>query len=221
MGTQISQLNVPLSYVVSPDVKEIIYALNRTDEESDLAKIDGIFSKLADAAISLPLTYSNRQAITHQLAVHDVILKRLASIQAIQAGLEELGVLKLACKHPEIKSMLVIKEKVISSNSFQDLLSFPPCVCGSQELVIGYLRRYINAAEEKLLCTFLQYITGASSIPPMGFDTPLTVQFVDEKRLPFACTCTLQLLLSTQYESYEEFEKDIKISIAEQRFDCA
>ena len=27
MGTQISQLNVPMSYVVSPDVKNIVYAL--------------------------------------------------------------------------------------------------------------------------------------------------------------------------------------------------
>ena len=59
MGTQISQLNVPMTYVVSPDVKKIVYALYDANEETDLAEIDDIFSKLNDAAISLPLTFLN------------------------------------------------------------------------------------------------------------------------------------------------------------------
>ena len=68
------------------------------------------------------LTFSNRHRIMQQLAVHDVILSRLASVQDLQAGLAGLGILKLASKHPEIKSMLVLS-KSFTSQSFEDLFS--------------------------------------------------------------------------------------------------
>ena len=54
-----------------------------------------MFAQLEMAGISMPLTFSNKQAIINQLAVYDVILKRLASIQQIQEGMDELGIIQL------------------------------------------------------------------------------------------------------------------------------
>ena len=52
----------------------------------------------------------------------------------------------------------------------------------------------------------------------MGFDELITIQFIDERRLPFARTCILQLQLSTVYCSFDEFDKDMRIAISEKGF---
>ena len=72
--TPIPQVIVPISHVVTSDVKCVIDALLAATEETNLADIEYIFSKLENAAITLPLIYSNCQAIIQQFAVHDVMM---------------------------------------------------------------------------------------------------------------------------------------------------
>ena len=219
IGTPIPQVTVPISHVVTSDVKCVIDALLAATEETNLADIEYIFSKLEDAAITLPLIYSNCQAIIQQLAVHDVIMKRLASIHAIQVGLEELGILKLATKHADVKSMLILKDKFLSSESLQGLFSIPHCT-DNQQQIVDYLMKFIGEADDQLLSNCLQFITGSSHIPPIGFDNPITINFIDEKKLPFARTCTLELQLSTLYNTFEEFKRDMELAVSEHGFYC-
>ena len=54
----------------------------------------------------------------------------------------------------------------------------------------------------------------------MGFLKQITLEVTDEKRLPFARACTLQMQLSTAYTSFEEFESDMKLSVKEHGFYC-
>ena len=111
----------------------MVHSLLSANEDTNLDEIEDIFSKLEIAGISLPLTLSNRQAIIQQLAVHDVILKRLASIQAIKAGMDEVNIIQLACKHQQIKSALVIKDKPLDTDSFLSLFSIPKFLSENQQ----------------------------------------------------------------------------------------
>ena len=52
----------------------------------------------------------------------------------------------------------------------------------SQQRVIELLCQFIKSADENVLKKCLQFITGASSIPAFGFDKPITIQFVSEKK---------------------------------------
>ena len=65
-----------------------------------------------------------------------------------------------------------------------------------------------------LLKACLQFITGSAYIPPMGFHNHI-LDFFEEKRLPFARTCTLQLQLSTACASYDDFEQELKLAVNE------
>ena len=46
---------------------------------------------------------------------------------------------------------------------------------------------------------FLSFSTGAESIPPLGFDSPLSLQFNSHNVFPMASTCALELTLPSQY----------------------
>ena len=55
----------------------------------------------------------------------------------------------------------------------------------------------------------LAFVTGATTIPPMGFPQPITVKFIDDrtKKLPTASTCALKLRLPLSLSNYADFKK--------------
>jgi hypothetical protein len=56
------------------------------------------------------------------------------------------------------------------------------------------------------LPVLLQFITGTNSIPPLGFDKKITIDFYDatsRKHYPFASTCDLRLWLPRAVEVKE------------------
>ena len=55
---------------------------------------------------------------------------------------------------------------------------------------------------------FLNFFTGASEIPPTGFDTHFTLRFSDEIEFPTAVTCSLSLTLPTKYFNDHEVFKE-------------
>ena len=75
------------------------------------------------ADIKLPLIFGNRHTIAKQLAVHDVIFKRLASIQAMQTGMDEMHIIKLIRKNPGIRSALVFKAVSLDFDMFIALIA--------------------------------------------------------------------------------------------------
>ena len=58
------------------------------------------------------------------------------------------------------------------------------------------------------LADVLVFTTGASAIPPMGFDNPLSIRFKDETSgLPRSTTCTNTLYIPTKHSNdYEAFK---------------
>ena len=68
-----------------------------------------------------------------------------------------------------------------------------------------------NVVEDLCLQDLLVFTTGADSIPPLGFDDPITLDFYDQekdiKRLPWASTCSLSLYLPRGYEDTDEFKR--------------
>ncbi len=65
----------------------------------------------------------------------------------------------------------------------------------------------------------LQFMSGADSIPPLGFGTDLTIIFYDQEegktRLPYTSTCALQLALPRGHEDESTFSKLLTKSIFE------
>lgn len=60
----------------------------------------------------------------------------------------------------------------------------------------------------------LQFTTGASMEPPLGFDPQPTITFQGESPLPSANTCTNTILLPTMHNNYEDFKYHIVFGIA-------
>lgn len=67
-----------------------------------------------------------------------------------------------------------------------------------------------NEVEDLSLNDLLIFITGADSIPPLGFDDLIFIAFYDQedqvKRLPYASTCSLSLYLPRAFEDAQEFK---------------
>ena len=61
----------------------------------------------------------------------------------------------------------------------------------------------------------LAFVTGATSIPPMGFDRDLTIRFISEKTrtLPIASTCSLVLWLPTALVDYDMFKERMNFAL--------
>ena len=61
----------------------------------------------------------------------------------------------------------------------------------------------------------LAFVTGATSIPPMGFDRTITIRFISDKSktLPTASTCSLVLYLPLSLADYEQFKQMMDFAI--------
>lgn len=64
---------------------------------------------------------------------------------------------------------------------------------------------------------FLQFITGADAIPPLGFPDLLTIIFYDQgdgtTRYPYASTCAMTLALPRGHEDPISFEELLSRSL--------
>ena len=65
------------------------------------------------------------------------------------------------------------------------------------------------------LSNILAFITGADSIPPLGFPTDLVILFnKDEGRLlPTSSTCSLSLTLSIELVEYDLFKRNMDLAV--------
>ena len=80
-----------------------------------------------------------------------------------------------------------------------ELLSFPLNIAGTTGASLSQV---------------LQFFSGASAIPPMGFDIRPTITFDDKCVFPTSSTCALQMTLPLQYYlSQELFEQKMVYAI--------
>lgn len=74
-----------------------------------------------------------------------------------------------------------------------------------------------NEVEDLSLDDLLVFMTGADSIPPLGFDDHLTIAFYDQqdhvKRIPWSSTCTLTLYLPRGFDDTQEFKLLMRMAL--------
>ncbi len=88
-----------------------------------------------------------------------------------------------------MSTTLTIKETVLSAKVFLSLISIPNQLVDDQRKVVDFHCTFLFSASEQVLQACLQFATGSSSVPPMGFHDLISLKFTKEKRHPFARTC--------------------------------
>lgn len=53
----------------------------------------------------------------------------------------------------------------------------------------------------------LKFMTGCSTIPPGGFETKFSIQFMEERRYPSVSTCTFTIKLPLNLHEYKCFKE--------------
>ena len=203
MGKPLSEIDIAVSSIVAPSVREVSHAIELATEDTQLADIPGVFEVLGTAGITLPLTCSNAPRLIRQLAVRDVLLKRTAPIQAFQKGLNEVNIIDLVKKNPRVKSILLLKERPLDAEVLLSMISLPTTVSDEQRRTIDFLCQFLYTADTQSAAGVSSvHYTGASLVPPMGFPHPISLSLTPENKLPSASSCALSLELSTSCTTF-------------------
>ena len=99
--------------------------------------------------------------------------------------------------------------------------TYVPCTIYSSivshiEIIVIYCTQnhlHADGLSKVSLCEVLSFITGTDSIPPLGFDYPISVGFQRDLHLPTVSTCTLYLSLPTHWASYDEFQQRMEFAV--------
>ena len=87
-------------------------------------------------------------------------------------------------------------------------LQTPEDVTPAQETVLYFLKNYIANADPEMLERLLRYITGGTTVPREAIKVSFHAA-VGLLRLPGATTCYNVICLSTSYETYRDFRKEM------------
>lgn len=87
----------------------------------------------------------------------------------------------------------------------------------AQQRAIVYWRDYLQDCEandaEASIEEVLVFVTGASRPPPLGFDEPTTITFLDDEPFAMANTCANTIRIPVCYSEYEEFKRKMVFAI--------
>ena len=117
------------------------------------------------------------------------------------------------------KIVLGVENQKLSAQSFKKLYSIMYSDKGSsdrdkEDKTIYCLDLYLQDLEEEevngvTLEDLLIFTTGADTVPPLGFDGPICIEFYETeenvKRYPWSSTCSLTLFLPRGIEDPKEF----------------
>ena len=101
------------------------------------------------------------------------------------------------------------REKILSK------LQTPEDLTPAQETTFYHLKNYITNADPEKMERFLRYTTGSTTVPR----EPIKVSFnsaVGLLRLPGASTCSNTVCLSTCYNTYREFQKEVDMLLSDE-----
>ncbi|XP_041864838.1 G2/M phase-specific E3 ubiquitin-protein ligase-like [Melanotaenia boesemani] len=134
-------------------------------------------------------------------------------------GFKTLGLLEELQKHPTVfHDLFVCEEKPLTAKDLSSLFTVAFSVQGSNRRVqenqsICFWRDWLIDIEEEeagpiTLETVLEFTSGASAVPPLGFPYQPQIQFLHDhtKIYPEANTCVVVLYLPI-HSSYEAFKK--------------
>ncbi len=90
------------------------------------------------------------------------------------------------------------------------------CACALNRITLMLFPRILANDVEINLSQVLSFVTGSSTIPPMGFPGPICISFIEDREatLPVASTCSMTLRLPVILVDTAEFKQKIVYDIA-------
>ncbi|XP_076127215.1 G2/M phase-specific E3 ubiquitin-protein ligase [Alosa pseudoharengus] len=148
--------------------------------------------------------------------------RRQSALEQFAEGLRTLGLLREMREHPHVfYSMFVSEVRPLRARDLQDLFEVVYSVEGSNR----------RAAESRTMCFFmdwlidiqggecavsleqvLEFTSGASTVPPLGFPQQPQVTFLHEGKMLFpeanTCLIVLRLPIHQEYETFCQFMEE-------------
>ncbi len=181
-------------------------------------------------SLTEPLTQRNKLQFLHHLVHEEVIMKRDRNLKAFCCGLDSLHMLDVIKVHPDTTMCLFVHEhKPITSDLFMSLVSSIR-LAEIQELrafnffkyFVTHLGHFVYYFDILITLTILpkgksnspdlpfllRFVTGLSTIPPLGLQCPIEILYQsDVKNLFFPKTqaCFSILMLPVTHTTKEEF----------------
>ena len=156
---------------------------------------------------------NNRDLIIQSIIYHDVIGKRVPSLQQLRNGLKMLGVLELIINNPDIfEPLFVYREGHLNATSLKEKLEFDERNKMDNEDTHKFLMRYLEEATVDSLEDFLILCHGSKLLPI----TEITVSYGSTPG--FAISTCLQQLSIPVFKKYEDFVAGMNIMVASGSF---
>ncbi|KAJ7377170.1 hypothetical protein OS493_030369 [Desmophyllum pertusum] len=200
-----------LTDVRDPDaavLTERILLAETTEEISAINADPGFQVMLSDVGCTFQLTTANRTDIVQSIFMHFVLSKKKVLLDQLREGLETLGVLHQAIKHPLLFEELFVRtESDLNSEEVKSILRFPVQMDNGALEMRAMLINFLDDCPTNGLQDFLRFTTGTATLPmPGSFIDKITVTFDAVDDCIFSSTCLLTLQLPPKTENYEVFK---------------
>ncbi|NXX91856.1 G2E3 ligase, partial [Centropus bengalensis] len=207
-----------LEDVADVDVAKTIKMIKYANSLSSLqSTVRDCYEFLAAAGCLRPVTdLCDKDVLVNDILSHHVIKRILSPLESFSQGLRTLGVLEKMQMHPDLfSSIMCHKPERLSAKIVCDLFTIHPSSnvkkCEGANFWMAYLQDVESGESLVTLEDILVFVTGSSSIPPVGFDPEPTIKFFDRSypvgnRL-FNC---LELPIT---RTYEKFKNKMEFSI--------
>ena len=173
------------------------------------------------------ITMETKDALCQHLIHHEAVESRRMEMDEFRRGLQLFGFLEVVKKHAELMKPFFIAaaKPVFGSKEFVELIDMrelPPEDFAKKQAYEWFM----SLVEENeisdvypggsVISSLLSFCTGSKSVPFGGFESKLTVNFLqedDEKSLPTTSACLLILNLPTVHSSKSKFFESMKLAL--------
>ncbi|KAK3745367.1 hypothetical protein QZH41_001395 [Actinostola sp. cb2023] len=232
-GKLIDQTQV-IEVVSDAKLKDILKSIKAANEENFLEVINKHDDEIADYGYSKKIytsKFGDKEKILESLLNQSFLFSVYADMQQFRAGMNMIGGLGdtvfenynvfqavLSNNIDKLTSALLQKHYTVcfseagSNRKEKELETIYSFDVFQKDLEEGEM-------EDLHLSDLLVFMTGADSIPPLGFDSKITVEFYDvidgERRLPWSSTCSLGLYLPRGISDPHKFRSMLYQSLIE------
>lgn len=190
------------------------------------------------------VTIEEKSKLLHAIALHYTLLSSLSEVNQFIEGLNVHGFLDCLRQHPlEARELFMHAENQLTAEKVDDLFIpiFSPRGSNkrtTEEAVSLHFSRYLEEVESGevsckvvdfctdqesemrvTLAAVLQFITGSSSIPAVGFDEMPSITFLHDasgrKLTANTCANTLCLPINSTFLDYDKFKVEFTACMAE------
>ncbi|XP_068741923.1 G2/M phase-specific E3 ubiquitin-protein ligase-like [Montipora capricornis] len=209
------------------EIREVISKLNDIKTVEDLRTFllenPNVRDVMNVAGWVKDITVTNKGYAAMNLLIHEVLTKRKFAMDQIRRGLDCLEVLSLIQKYPdEMKEYFVkadkaditpdvmIREVFANANGKEDSQEKEQ----ARKFFVQSLDVLYDDQKDDGMRKVLMYATARNSIPPLGFEEKIQLDYrSDGSSTFFAETCLLKLQVPVVFDSLNEFYKQFIFAV--------